>query len=63
MTAQEIAQEIFRGSRTAEWVRRNFPNKITIGHSTVRWWEADAIESINSRRDVGSDNPPQGGLT
>jgi len=58
MTAQEIAAEIFRGHRSAEWVRRNLPNKKRMGHSTVMWWENEVIKSI----DLGFDHSPQGGV-
>ena len=58
MTAQEIAQKIFRGHRSAEWVRRNLPGKKRMGHSTVMWWEAEVIKNI----DLGFDHSLPGGL-
>ncbi len=53
MTAQEISNEIFRGHVSPEWVRRNLPKKIDLGHSTKAWWESDVIEYIESRKDLG----------
>lgn len=51
MTAQEIAQEIFRGSVSEQWVKRNVAqeSKRRLGHSTVRWWEADVVAWISKR--------------
>ena len=54
MTAREIAQDIFRDHKSAEWVRRNLPNKVVLGHSTVMWYEADVWEFIESRREGGT---------
>ena len=54
MTAAEIAQDIFRDHKSAEWVRRNLPNKVVLGHSTVMWYEADVWEFIESRREGGT---------
>jgi len=62
MEAQDIAAEIFRGKRSAEWVRRNLPNKITLGHSTVMWYEADVWDYIHSCRNVGPHYQPKGDL-
>lgn len=60
MTAQEIALEIFCGRTSPEWVRRTLPQKIRLGHSTVRWWESDVIEYIESRKNIEPPRPPQG---
>jgi hypothetical protein len=49
MTAAQVATEIFNGTVTAGWVRRNAP-KVTLGHSTVRFYETDVREWIESRR-------------
>ena len=54
MKAREIAQDIFRDHKSAEWVRRNLPNKVVLGHSTVMWYEADVWEFIESRREGGT---------
>ena len=51
MTASEIAEEVFRNHKSPEWVRRNLPGKIAIGHSTVMWFEDEAWEWVNSRRE------------
>ena len=59
MTAQEVSHEIFQGKCSPEWVRRTVPRKIRLGHSTVRWWESDVIEYIESSKDR-SPRPPEG---
>ena len=61
MNAQQVAHEVFDDLVSPEWVRRNLPNKITMGHSTVWWHEFDVIEYIHSCKNVGSYNPPKGG--
>ena len=48
LTANEVAELIYR---SPEWVRRNVPFKITLGHSTVRWYEADILDWIDSQRE------------
>lgn len=50
MTGQQVADEIFRGTVSAAWVRRNVPYKITLGHSTVRWCENDVRAWIETLR-------------
>ena len=35
-------------NRSPEWCRRNIPRKLTLGRSTVRWWEHDVLAWINS---------------
>jgi hypothetical protein len=50
MTAQQVATELFDGTVSPQWVRRNCP-KVTLGHSTVRHFEADVREWIESRRE------------
>ena len=37
------------GRRSTEWIRRNFApeHKKPLGHSTVGWWEYDAIDWIS----------------
>ena len=38
------------GGVSPAWVRRNVPGKLTLGHSTVRWWEADVRAWLDSLR-------------
>lgn len=54
MTAREVAQDIFRGAVSPEWVRRNVPGKIVLGHSRVMWYEHDVRDWIESRKEGGS---------
>lgn len=54
MTAREIAEQIFGGHKSGEWIRRTIPNKVVLGHSTVMWYEADVWEFIESRREGGT---------
>jgi hypothetical protein len=35
---------------SAAWVRRHVPHKVTLGHSTVRWFEGDVRAWLESRR-------------
>ena len=49
LTPGQVA-EVIGGVSTA-WVRRNVPHKIRLGHSTVRWYEADVHEWLGSRRE------------
>lgn len=51
MSAAEIATEIFRGSVTPTWVKRNVApsRKLRLGHSTVRWYEADVHSWIEQQ--------------
>ena len=39
------------GGVSAAWVRRNVPGKLDLGHSTKRWWRADVLAWIQSRRE------------
>jgi len=39
LSASEVADLI--GGVSTAWVRRQVPHKLTLGHSTVRWYEAD----------------------
>jgi hypothetical protein len=41
VTAAQVAAELFNGTVSAAWVRRNVPRKLVLGHSTVRWYVAD----------------------
>ena len=51
MNAKQIAQEIFNRHVSPEWVRRNVPGKIRLGHSTVMWYERDVIDWIEGLRE------------
>ena len=52
LDAREIARGIFRGTVSAEWVKRNVApeRKLRLGHSTVRWWEHDVLSWIERQR-------------
>ena len=41
LTAGQVASELFSGTVSATWVRRRVPGKLVLGHSTIRWYEAD----------------------
>ncbi len=47
LDANQVAQLI--GGVTPEWVRRCVPRKRKLGHSTVRWWEADVQQWVDTR--------------
>ena len=49
LDAHQVADLI--GGVSAAWVRRNVPGKLNLGHSTKRWWEADVLTWIQSRRE------------
>jgi predicted DNA-binding transcriptional regulator AlpA len=48
LDAHQVAESI--GGVSADWVRRNVPGKISLGHSTKRWYEAELRRWIESRR-------------
>ncbi len=48
LTPAQVAEVI--GGVSPAWVRRNVPNKIALGHSTIRWYELDVRVWIASRR-------------
>lgn len=50
MSATQVAEELFHGTVSPTWVRRNVPHKITLGHSTVRWWEADVLRWLEIKK-------------
>lgn len=56
LTADEIAEEIFRSKVSAWWVRKNVApaKKVVLGHSTVMWYEHDVREWVDSRRGAGT---------
>lgn len=37
--------------RSADWVRRNVPGKIDLGHSTKRWYEEEVWRWVESCRE------------
>lgn len=54
MTAKEVAKEKFGGKISDAWVRRTAPGKITLGRSTVFFYERDIDYWIESCREEGS---------
>jgi hypothetical protein len=52
LNAKQIAEELFCGHVSPEWVRRNVPGKITLGHSTVVWYEFDVHDFIHNLKEV-----------
>lgn len=48
-TPAQVA-ELIGGGVSVAWVRRHVPHKLTLGHSTVRWFEADLRVWLESRR-------------
>jgi len=50
LNAAHVAAELFGGSVSAAWVRRNVPHKVVLGHSTVRWYAADVQAWIGTKR-------------
>lgn len=50
LTAAQVAAELFNGTVSAAWVRRHVPHKITLGHSTVRWFELDVRAWLDASR-------------
>lgn len=50
MTAEQVAAELFSGTVSPAWVRRNVPGKIVLGHSTVRWYELDVRRWLAERQ-------------
>ena len=49
MCAEEVAA-LIGGKTSPAWVRRNVPYKLELGHSTVRWFEADVLAWLEERR-------------
>ena len=50
LTAAQVAAELFNGSVSTAWVRRNVPRKVVLGHSTVRWYAGDVQAWIDTLR-------------
>jgi predicted DNA-binding transcriptional regulator AlpA len=51
LTPQQVAELI--AGVSAAWVRRNVPCKVALGHSTVRWFEADVRAWLDQCRECG----------
>lgn len=59
MSAEQIATEFFgwvrggdnRDKRSPKWILANTPNKLVLGHSTVRWYRSDIEAWIASKRE------------
>jgi|GEM_PF-3368866 len=52
LNADQIATTIFNQPQRSKWVRQTVAptKKITLGRSTVFWWEQDVIDWINGHR-------------
>jgi hypothetical protein len=50
LTATQVAAELLAGTVSPGWVRRHITPKVVLGHSTVRWYEADVRDWIARRR-------------
>lgn len=51
LDARQVASEILNDPKKEAWVRRNVPKKITLGRSTVRWYEYDVRDWLLSLRE------------
>lgn len=51
LTAEQVADEIFAGAVTPQWVRRYFrPGRDRIGHRTIVFWEAEVLRWRDSHK-------------
>ena len=50
LTADQVAELV--GGVSPAWVRRHMPHKVTLGHSTVRWFEADVRSWLEQCREA-----------
>lgn len=52
LRARVIAEDptLFNKAVSPEWVLRNVPNKVKLGHSTVGWFRDDVEAFLESRR-------------
>jgi predicted DNA-binding transcriptional regulator AlpA len=50
LTAAQVVAELLGGTVSPGWVRRHVTPKVVLGHSTVRWYEADVRVWLESRR-------------
>ena len=53
LTAEQVAAGVFSGTVSAAWVRRKVPGKLTLGHSTVVWYEYDVRAWLEAQRASG----------
>lgn len=51
LDAETVAHEKLGGAVSPKWVRVHVPHKVTLGHSTVRWYERDVDAWLDSRRE------------
>ncbi len=58
LSAKQVAADVFNGTVSESWVRRNLPGKIRLGHSTVVWWELDVRHWLEARSVAHSSCPP-----
>ena len=49
LTPKNVSEMI---GRSEAWVRRNVPYKVTLGRSTVRWFEVDIRTWLADRRET-----------
>jgi hypothetical protein len=56
MNGKQIAENIFNNTVSSQWVRRNVApeKKITLGRSTVMWWERDVIAWLDAAQIGGT---------
>lgn len=54
LTADQVAIKLLSDTVSAAWVRRNVPGKISLGHSTVRWFELEVRQWLDARRTCAS---------
>ena len=60
LTAQQIVDVFFAGTGiTHQWVKRNVPGKVRLGHRTVAWRRAAVLEWL-LKREEGKGSPPRG---
>jgi predicted DNA-binding transcriptional regulator AlpA len=52
LSAEEVAMEILDGQVSPQWVKRNVPGKVRLGHCTVVWeesrvqrWKAEKVDA------------------
>ena len=56
LTAAQVAAELLGGTVSPGWVREHVPYKLTLGHSTVRWYAADVRAWLEARRASGQSD-------
>jgi hypothetical protein len=50
MDAEAVAAELFAGTVTETWVRRNVPGRVKLSHRTLRWFRDDVVRWLEERR-------------